>query len=149
VSWDDAQNFINKLNESNDGFRYRLPTEAEWEYACRAGTTGDYAGNHADMAWYDKNSGYKTHPVGTRQPNGFGLHDMHGNVLEWCQDWYDASYYASSPATDPQGPGSGQYRVLRGGQWDLNASYLRSAHRLDYPPVGRFGFRVVAVVRTP
>jgi formylglycine-generating enzyme required for sulfatase activity len=152
VSWDDAQNFINKLNEGNDGFRYRLPTEAEWEYACRAGTTGDYAGDLDSMAWYDKNSGAETHPVGTRQPNGFGLYDMHGNVGEWCQDWYAESYYASSPASDPQGPGSSFTRVMRGGSWDYDASFLRSAVRLGLSPGLRssgLGFRVVAMLRTP
>jgi formylglycine-generating enzyme required for sulfatase activity len=95
VSWEDAQNFINKLNESNDGFRYRLPTEAEWEYACRAGTTGDYAGNPSEMAWYWENSGIKTHAVGGNQPNAWGLFDMHGNVWEWCQDWYHGTYYGA------------------------------------------------------
>jgi formylglycine-generating enzyme required for sulfatase activity len=154
VSWDDAQNFINKLNESNDGFKYRLPTEAEWEYACRAGTTGDYAGNLDDMAWYEDNSGKHTHPAGQKQANAFGLYDMHGNVWEWCRDWYDANYYASSPATDPQGPGSGQYRVLRGGSWGKIGlePNLRSAYRNRNTPdsrVSQFGFRVVAVVRTP
>jgi formylglycine-generating enzyme required for sulfatase activity len=92
VSWDDVQNFINKLNETNDGFRYRLPTEAEWEYACRAGTTGDYAGNLSEMAWYSENSGRKTHAVGSKRLNDWGLADMHGNVQEWCQDWYHNSY---------------------------------------------------------
>jgi len=151
VSWDDAQNFINKLNESNDGFRYRLPSEAEWEYACRAGTTGDYAGDLDSMAWYSANSGSKTHPVGGKQPNGFGLYDMHGNVWEWCRDWYDANYYASSPATDPQGPGSGQSRVLRGGSSGNVALGTRSAYRLNLTPASRsdgLGFRVVAVART-
>jgi formylglycine-generating enzyme required for sulfatase activity len=152
VSWDDAQDFINKLNENNDGFKYRLPTEAEWEYACRAGTTGDYAGNLKKMAWYLINSGFKTHPVGGKQPNGFGLYDMHGNVSEWCQDWYDEDYYASSPATDPQGPSSGHRRVLRGGEWQLLPTDLRSACRSDLMPDYRLnldGFRVVTMLRTP
>jgi formylglycine-generating enzyme required for sulfatase activity len=103
------------------------------------------------MAWYEKTSGKKTHPVGTKQPNGFGLYDMHGNVLEWCQDWYDASYYASSPTTDPQGPGSGRTRVLRGGSWTDHATYLRSALRIYSTPDSRYlngGFRVVAMLRT-
>jgi formylglycine-generating enzyme required for sulfatase activity len=156
VSWEDAQSFIQKLNQMNDGYAYRLPTEAEWEYACRAGTTGDYAGDLDSMAWYSANYGGKTHPVGTKQPNGFGLYDMHGNVWEWCQDWYDASYYASSPASDPQGPGSGKYRVLRGGSWNYVATFLRSAFRYRTTPDLRSshyydydGFRVVAAVRTP
>ena len=152
VSWDDAQNFINKLNERYDGFSYRLPTEAEWEYACRAGTNRDYAGNLDEMAWYSANSGSETHAVGGKQPNGFGLYDTLGNVWEWCRDWYDANYYASSPATDPQGPGSGQYRVLRGVSWNYDAARLRSAFRGWNTPDYRgnyHGFRVVAVARTP
>ena len=179
VSWDDAQNFINKLNESNDGFRYRLPTEAEWEYACRAGTTGDYAGDLDSMAWYGNNSGngyidaesilkndqenYKkrivdngnrTHQVGTKQANGFGLYDMHGNVWEWCEDWYHASYDgAPNDGSAWLSGGEQKYRVLRGGSWGSNASFLRSASRYLSTPGYRYyydgyGFRVVAVVRT-
>jgi formylglycine-generating enzyme required for sulfatase activity len=151
MSWDDAQSFINKLNEGHDGFWYRLPTEAEWEYACRAGTTGDDAGNLDDMAWYADNSGKRTHPVGQKQANAFGLYDMHGNVWEWCRDWYDANYYVSSPATDPQGPGSGHHRVLRGGSWSNNFYTSRSAIRGDSSPAVRddyAGFRVVAVPRS-
>jgi len=158
VSWKDAQNFINKLNEGNDGFRYRLPTEAEWEYACRAGTTGDYAGDLDSVAWYDKNSGGKTHPVGTRQPNGFGLYDMHGNVWEWCEDWYHKTYEgAPMDGSAWLSGGEQKYRVLRGGEvggWGGRATNLRSATRIWGTPVYRAsffdfgGFRVVAVVRT-
>ena len=150
VSWDDAQNFINKLNELNDGFRYRLPTEAEWEYACRAGTTGDYAGNLGEMAWYSENSGSKTHPVGGKQPNAWGLFDMHGNVWEWCQDWYHDSYNgAPGDASAWLSRGEQKYRVLRGGSWDGNAAVLRSATRSWQQPDGpgrlsNLGFRVVA-----
>jgi formylglycine-generating enzyme required for sulfatase activity len=150
VSWDDAQSFINKLNESNDGFRYRLPTEAEWEYACRAGTTGDYAGTLSEMAWYSENSGGKTHAVGGKQPNAWGLADMHGNVWEWCQDGYHETYYAAP--TDGSAWLSGgeqKYRVLRGGSWGFVANGTRSAGRNGYfSPVyrnGNIGFRVVAV----
>jgi formylglycine-generating enzyme required for sulfatase activity len=154
VSWDESQNFINKLNESNDGFRYRLPTEAEWEYACRAGTTGDYAGDLDSMAWYEKNSGKKTHPVGTRQPNGFGLYDMHGNVWEWCEDWYHKTYEgAPTDGSAWLGGGEQKKRVLRGGSHYSNAANLRSANRYYYfSPVNRYsdsGFRVVAMLRTP
>ena len=144
VSFDEAQGFIKKLNQMNDGYAYRLPTEAEWEYACRAGTTGNYAGNLDSLAW---NSGPK-HPVGTKQPNGFGLYDMHGNVAELCQDWYDEKYYRSSPGVDPSGPATGQDRVLRGGYSADAPGYLRSAHREGYAPWGQnynIGFRVVAV----
>ena len=173
VSWNDAQEFIQRLNQINDGYTYRLPTEAEWEYACRAGTTDNYAGNLDSMAWYGNNSGQhfldaaaierdnmvtynerltdngnQTHPVGTKRPNAFGLYDMHGNVNEWCQDWYYANYYSSSQGTDPQGPTNGQDRVLRGGSWAGIAAWLRSASRSSFTPVSRSpltGFRVVAV----
>lgn len=151
VSWDDAQQFLAKLNERNDGFHYRLLSEAEWEYACRAGTTGEYAGGLDSMAWYRSNSDNKKHPVGTKQPNAWGLYDMHGNVWEWCQDWYDPNYYRNSPSSDPKGPSSGQYRVVRGGSWGSNASGPRSAFRFYNTPDHRFviiGFRVVAVGRT-
>jgi len=154
VSWDDAQNFINKLNASNDGFSYRLPTEAEWEYACRAGTTGDYAGNLNEMAWHsEENSRYQTHAVGGRRLNDWGLADMHGNVWEWCQDWYHETYYgAPTDGSAWLSGGEQKYRVLRGGaSWYLDASHLRSAYRYNTTPDRRantFGIRLVAVVRT-
>ncbi len=146
VSWEDAQQFIAKLNGQNDGYKYRLPTEAEWEYAARAGTTGDYAGNLDSMGWYSANSGKKTHEVATKQANAWGLYDMHGNVWEWCQDSYEANYYAKSPTTDPTGATSGSGRVNRGGGWLAPAGYLRSAYRNGSPPSyrsGYLGFRVV------
>jgi formylglycine-generating enzyme required for sulfatase activity len=169
VSWNDAIAFIARLNAQNDGFRYRLPTEAEWEYACRAGTTGDYAGDLDAMAWYSANSGdtrlsgkwyydklkpnnNRTHPVGTKLPNAFGLFDMHGNVWEWCQDWYHDSYnVAPTDGSAWLSGGEQKYRVLRGGSWDYNAESVRSASRLANTPVDRnedYGFRVLAVVRT-
>jgi formylglycine-generating enzyme required for sulfatase activity len=159
VSWDDAQNFVNKLNESNDGFRYRLPTEAEWEYACRAGTTGDYAGNLGEMAWYLENSDLKTHAVGGKQRNAWGLADMHGNVWEWCQDWYHDTYYgAPIDGSAWLSGGEQKYRVMRGGSWvskafdtrSANRDWLRPANR-DWDPLVRdnvIGFRVVAVPRS-
>ena len=146
VSWDDAQSFIAKLNAQDDGFKYRLPTEAEWEYAARAGTTGDYAGNLDSMAWYSANSGSKTHEVGTQQANGWGLYDMHGNVWEWVQDWYSDSYYASSPIVNPTGATSGEIQVARGGGWGSDAVLLRSVLRFyNLPSVRNYnlGFRVV------
>jgi formylglycine-generating enzyme required for sulfatase activity len=155
VSWDDAQIFCSLVSRAN-GIQCRLPTEAEWEYACRAGSTGrpycfdsPYQGDLVDYAWYSKNSGETTHPVGQKKPNAWGLHDMHGNVWEWCADWYDK--YTKGPATDPKGPRSGSYRVYRGGGWFNVAEICRSAYRLRYYPDSRsfnLGFRV-AVSSTP
>jgi eukaryotic-like serine/threonine-protein kinase len=149
VSWSDAQEFIKKLNAKNDGYTYRLPTEAEWEYACRAGTTGDYAGELDKMAWYKNNSDSRTHPVGEKQPNDWGLYDMHGNVWEWCSDWYDSEYYGRSSGVDPKGPSSGSLRVKRGGSWFYDAAYCRSAYRSRSAPVGRFSSYGLRLVRTP
>jgi formylglycine-generating enzyme required for sulfatase activity/serine/threonine protein kinase len=150
VSWNDVQQFIQKLNEHSDGYIYRLPTEAEWEYACRAGSEDDYAGNLDEMAWYNKNSGGKTHPVGEKNPNAWGLYDMHGNVLEWVNDWYSRYAYLQTPSgIDPQGPAKGSERVFRGGCWDYEARYCRSAYRNRFSPDFRrylLGFRLV---RTP
>ena len=129
VTWNDCQEFIRKVNASLN-CEACLPTEAEWEYACRAGTTGPYAGGSLDsMGWYRNNSGGKTHPVGQKQPNLWGFYDMHGNVWEWCNDWYGA--YPSGSVTDPTGSASGGNRgVLRGGRWDSEARGCRSANRL-------------------
>ncbi len=152
VSWDDVKEFIERLNARRDENTYRLPTEAEWEYAARAGTTGDYAGNLDEMAWYYKNARNTTHPVGTKSPNAWGLYDMHGNVFEWVRDWLSESYYSQSPSEDPPGPGSGSYRVLRGGSWYSGEGGHRSASRHAYPSEYRknyLGFRVVAAVRIP
>jgi formylglycine-generating enzyme required for sulfatase activity len=152
VTWDDAVAFIARLNAQDDGHTYRLPSEAEWEYACRAGTTGDYAGDLDAMAWYWKSPGGKTHPVGCKQPNAFGLFDMHGNVWEWCQDWYHDTY-AGAP-TDGRAWVSGgeqKYRVIRGGSWKHDASFCRSAHRFKNSWISRHfltvGLRVAAVAR--
>ncbi|MEN6422232.1 MAG: formylglycine-generating enzyme family protein [Smithella sp.] len=119
VSWNDVQDFIRRLN-SQTGKNYRLPTEAEWEYAARSGGKSEQYSGGADVdsvAWYDGNSGRKTHPVGQKKPNGLGLHDMSGNVWEWCQDWYSDKYYSQSNRDNPSGPSSGSNRVLRGGSW--------------------------------
>jgi formylglycine-generating enzyme required for sulfatase activity len=119
---------------------YRLPTEAEWEYACRAGAETDYtfggdARQLGDYAWFAANSARKTHPVGRKKPNAWGLYDMHGNVAEWCQDVYDPAYYSSSsPPKDPRGPESGNDYVLRGGSWKSAADALRSSARLGENP---------------
>jgi formylglycine-generating enzyme required for sulfatase activity len=150
VSWNDVQAFISLLNKREGHSRYRLPTEAEWEYSARAGTTGAYSfGDDADSlggyAWYDDNSGNKTHPVGQKAPNPWGLYDMHGNVWEWVQDWYGDRYYSSSPGSDPKGPSSGSNRVKRGGCWGHYARSCRSAYRDDSAPDVRYinlGFRL-------
>lgn len=177
VSWEDAKSFVQRLNALNDGYVYGLPTEAEWEYACRAGSTGDYAGDLDSMAWYGNNSGNayidaaslkqnnkmnygqrilnqggRTHTVGTRQANRFGLFDMHGNVWEWCEDWYHPSYEeASTDGSARLSGGELTNRVLRGAAWGGIAADLRSASRgKTYPAYRGYGtgFRVVAVVRT-
>ena len=126
ITWDDVQSFITKLNQMT-GKRYRLPTEAEWEYAARGGTTGGRYGNIDAIAWYSSNSGNSTHAVGGKQPNAYGLYDMLGNVWEWVQDWYGS--YTSSAKTNPTGPSSGSRRVVRGGSWGDNASYVRAPYR--------------------
>jgi len=173
VSWYDAVIFCNKLSESaglqpcynlstfacdftKSGFR--LPTEAEWEYACRAGTatkyyTGDATSDLKRAGWYISNSGNTTHPVGQKEANAFGLYDMHGNVREWCNDYYFSIYYSQSEnATNPQGPQTGSYRVLRGGSWDNYDRYCRSANRhTDYPYYRHYtiGFRVIRGAISP
>ena len=151
VSWEDCQGFIQKLNEvygsTVQGSRFRLPTEAEWEYACRAGTTGAYAGVLDEMGWYVQNSGSATHPVGQKKPNGWGLHDMHGNVWEWCQDWHGD--YPSGSVADPTGPGSSGTRVVRGGGWSNQASLARCAFRYWFPPAFRYSSYGVRVVVAP
>ena len=144
VSWEDCQKFLGKLNAKSaaGGGKFQLPSEAQWEYACRAGSTtrycfGDDASKLGDYAWYHANSGDTTHPVGGKKPNAWGLYDMHGNVWEWCQDWYGEGYYAKSPADDPSGPTAGSIRVIRGGGWGLPAGVCRSASRGWFLPGGR------------
>ena len=151
VSWNDCQEFISKLN-SMTGRKFRLPTEAEWEYAARGGKKSrsyQYSGssNISDVAWYDGNSGSKTHPVGTKQANELGIYDMSGNVYEWCQDWYGS--YSSSSQTNPTGSVSGSDRVHRGGSWGSNARYCRSSFRCYNTPDFRndyLGLRLVLSV---
>jgi hypothetical protein len=151
VSWDDCQEFIKKLNQLT-GKTYRLPTEAEWEYAARGGKKSkgyQYAGGNSikEVAWYNGNTGYGTHPVGQKQPNELGLYDMSGNVWEWCQDWYDS--YASSSQTNPTGPTSGSYRVLRGGSWDYGVGECRVSNREASNPSFRSGGRGFRLVLVP
>ena len=136
VSWDEAVEFCRRLSElpaeESAGHVYRLPTEAEWEYACRAGTAtaysfGDSESALGEYAWYEGNSGNMTHPVGEKQANGFGLYDMHGNVWEWCSDWYGYSW--GDDVFDPQGPTKGSHRVDRGSSWNDTPANVRSAFR--------------------
>lgn len=131
VSYEDVKTFITKLN-GKTGKKFRLPTEAEWEYAARGGNKSKgykYSGsnNIDDVAWYDDNSNLRTHPVKTKQPNELGIYDMNGNVWEWCSDWYGG--YSSNAQTNPQGPSSGSYRVIRGGSWFGSARYCRASYR--------------------
>jgi len=155
VSWNDAVNFCRKLSKK-EGVEYRLPTEAEWEYACRAGTTtvysfGDDEAQLGEYAWYVKNASPREkypHIVGQKKTNPWGLHDMHGNVDEWCQDWYAYRRYPSGDVTDPVGPDSALHRVHRGGSWILHARYCRSAVRLWRPPSYRFSFLGFRVLRS-
>jgi formylglycine-generating enzyme required for sulfatase activity len=155
VRWDEAVAYCRKLS-TKEGKTYRLPTEAEWEYACRAGTEtawsfGDDEKVLGDYAWYKENaydivSEQYPHQVGLKKPNAFGLYDMHGNVWEWCHDYFREDYYKQSPEQDPQCPASGSSRVLRGGSWDNSTRGTRSAYRGWAGAVSRvnnFGFRLV------
>ena len=140
VSWNDCQEFIQKLN-SLTGRNFRLPTEAEWEFACRGGNNSrgyKYSGSNVidNVAWYWDNSGGKTHPVGTKAPNELGIYDMSGNVWEWCADWY--ANYTSNSQTNPKGPQSGSRRVGRGGSWNYSARYCRSSIRVRNFPAYRY-----------
>jgi formylglycine-generating enzyme required for sulfatase activity len=160
VSWDDVQEFIRRLNSREGGAMYRLPTEAEWEYTARAGTTtrwsfGDEARQLGRYAWYDGNAGGQTHPVGQLQPNPWGLYDMHGNVWEWVQDWYDSEEFRRRSRTgitvvDPVGPSSGSRRVNRGGCWINPARFCRTADRYHGTPGERrpdLGLRLLRVAQ--
>jgi sulfatase modifying factor 1 len=155
TQWTDAVRFCNRCSELEgltpcydlnawecnvDADGYRLPTEAEWEYACRAGSTGNYCCGDSEKelvqyAWFKPHSQGKPHPVGQKLPNRWGLHDMHGNVWQWCNDWYSDTYYRESPADNPRGPATGKIRVLRGGAWDCTPEKCRSAFRHKEFPV--------------
>jgi formylglycine-generating enzyme required for sulfatase activity len=155
VSWNECQEFIKRANEPG-GYTYRLPTEAEWEYACRAGACASFSSGEISelfccldpcldaAGWYCGNSDRKTHPVAEKSPNAWGLFDMHGNVCEWCQEWYGA--YAAMPCIDPAGAAFGPGRVVRGGSWFSSSQNCRSASRFFRPPNSKndfVGFRLV------
>lgn len=163
VEWRDAVDFCNRLSIlhglepvyritgvdvtmsfTNNG--WRLPTEAEWEYICRSGTSGDYSGNGnlADMAWYGNNSGLKMHPPAQKMANQFGVYDIHGNLWEWCWDFYDSDYYEKSTDLDPLGPDKGERRVMRGGSWNDGANFARSSNRnIPSNDIKNVGIRLV------
>ena len=158
VNWDDCQQFLLRLNGMGKG-TFRLPTEAEWEYACRAGSLGPRYGELDAIAWHLGNSDYETHPGGGKKPNAFGLYDMQGNVWQWCQDWYgpyhgtvwqwcrDHSLFRDGFQVDPQGARSGPGRVIRGGAWSLDAPDCRSAYRYYHPQDyqnSNLGLRIVS-----
>jgi formylglycine-generating enzyme required for sulfatase activity len=150
VSWEEARLFCEQLSRRTK-LAVRLPSEAEWEYACRAGSASAFGWGEekdeallADYSWCRSNSGRQAHPVGLSKPNAWGLWDMHGNVLEWCSDWYDPRYYSSAPVQDPRGPEAGTHKVLRGGSWAQGADELRCAYREAAQPdaIGpTYGFR--------
>jgi formylglycine-generating enzyme required for sulfatase activity len=144
ITWNDTQAFLAWLNRQDPGRGYRLPTEAEWEYACRAGTVGPRPGELDAIAWYSSTSGRSTHPVARKAPNPWGLYDMLGNATQWCQDWYEGTYYSRSPEVDPQGPAAGTMHVTRGAGWYLSAGNARSGYRNYYKNyiIDDTGFRV-------
>jgi formylglycine-generating enzyme required for sulfatase activity len=147
VSFKDVQTFLAKVNASERRWIVRLPTEAEWEYAARAGTTGETYGPIDEIAWYGANAKRTTHPVGQKQPNAFGLYDMLGNVWQWCEDWF--APYTDAPSTDPQGAASGEKRIMRGGCWYCDTIHIRAARRNRDPEEHSsrsIGFRIAATL---
>lgn len=165
VTWDECNEFIRRLN-AKTGMAFRLPTEEEWEYACRAGTLGTWAGSMDSIGWYYENAGRsplsdsnwdssaarsngnQTHPVGQKQPNGWGLYDMHGNVMEWCADLYDAGYPSRGSRRVPMDPAKGSFRTYRGGGWISRAANCRSADRSGYAPTTRYSFLGLRLARS-
>jgi formylglycine-generating enzyme required for sulfatase activity len=150
VSWDDVQQFLQRLNKRDPQHLYRLPTEAEWEYACRAGEADAAGRAPEEAAWFTGNANRQTHPVGRKQPNAWGLQDMLGNVFEWVQDWYAPDAYTAGDNVDPAGPESSSYKVYRGCAWLSEAKQCRPAFRgFDFPnsPSYAVGFRLVRTAR--
>ncbi len=153
VSWNDIQDYIRVLNQRSGG-TFRLPTEAEWEYAARSGGRKEkFAGTSSeselgDYAWYRSNSNNRPHPVGRKKPNGLGIHDMSGNVWEWTADWYDSDYYKTGPKDNPRGPSAGSLRVLRGGSWNNEPGSLRTSCRYYFLPDYRVNFAGFRLVKT-
>ena len=150
VSWHDCDTFVRRVDVALKDMVVRLPTEAEWEYACRAGSAAPVSGSGqiADMAWYDNNSDNQSHEVGQNKPNAWGFYDMHGNVLEWCSDWF--SVPSTESVVDPKGPPAGSFKMLRGGCWFFYDRDCRSAYRLRREPSLRnciFGLRIVCTER--
>jgi formylglycine-generating enzyme required for sulfatase activity len=146
VSWQDVQAFIKALNARDQKHTYRLPTEAEWEYAARAGSSEERIDDLDSVAWYKDNSGGETHGIGQKKANSWGLHDMLGNVQEWVQDWYSPAYGPAATSTDPEGSSEGSYKVYRGCAWLSETKYCRPAYRaFDFPTQGQYsvGFRLV------
>jgi formylglycine-generating enzyme required for sulfatase activity len=151
-TWLDTQEFIDVLNAIGDGYRYRLPTEAEWEYVARAGSTGPYPSAMDDIAWYSNNAGRQTHPVGQKQPNAWGVYDILGNVSEWVEDWYSATYYSESPGLDPRGPLAGSMHFVRGGSVYDIPLWIRVSYRGRKGPVSdrdSYGMRLVREAIAP
>ena len=149
VSWEDVELFLKRLNARDSKHSYRLPTEAEWEYACKAGHK-ERPGSLSASGWSKADSGDETHAAGSKKPNAWGLYDMEGNVAEWVQDWYSRDYYEGSSLTDPSGPRTGTYRVFRGGSWLDAPDLCRASYRGFEFPVSRVynvGFRVVRSAR--
>ena len=150
VSWNDCQKFIDRLNGKSGGqYKFGLPTEAQWEFACRSGGKPEKYAGGGDVnrvAWYDKNSGNSTHEVGTKEANGLGIYDMSGNVWEWCEDWYGK--YTSDAQKNPTGPAGGSLRVIRGGSWYYFAGGVRCGVRGDGRPDDRGNFLGFRLLRT-